>query len=131
MRGREMITIVGAILFAIVAVITILVACGAPLGEFTMGGKYKVLPKPLRIMAFISVIIQLFAIITILQAGGIVPLWFTERITKYICLFFAAYLSLNTILNFLSNSKKEKYFATPLSTLAAICFWITALELKY
>lgn len=126
-----MITIVGAILFAIVAVITILVACGAPLGEFTMGGKYKVLPKPLRIMAFISVIIQLFAIITILQAGGIVPLWFTERITKYICLFFAAYLSLNTILNFLSNSKKEKYFATPLSTLAAICFWITALELKY
>jgi hypothetical protein len=131
MRGREMITIVGAILFAIVAVITILVACGAPLGEFTMGGKYKVLPKPLRIMAFISVIIQLFAIITILQAGGIVPLWFTERITKYICLFFAAYLSLNTILNFLSNSKKEKYFATPLSTLTAICFWITALELEY
>lgn len=126
-----MITIVGAILFAIVAVITILVACGAPLGEFTMGGKYKVLPKPLRIMAFISVIIQLFAIITILQAGGIVPLWFTERITKYICLFFAAYLSLNTILNFLSNSKKEKYFATPLSTLTAICFWITALELEY
>lgn len=122
-----MIAIVGAFLFAIVAVMTILVACGAPLGEFTMGGKYKVLPKELRIMAIVSFFIQLFAIIIILQTGGFLTLWFSEKVTKYICIFFAVYLSLNTIANFFSKSKKEKYFATPLSIVAAICFWITAL----
>ncbi len=124
-----MLTIIGAFLFAIVAVMTVLVACGAPLGEFTMGGKYKVLPKQLRIVAVISFIIQLFAIIVILQAGGFLTLWFSEQITRYICLFFALYLSFNTIMNILSNSKKEKYFATPLSIVAAICFWITGLNM--
>lgn len=108
---------------------TVLVACGMPLGEFTMGGKYKILPKNLRILAVISFIIQMFAIIVILQAGGFLTLWFSEKVTRYICIFFALYLSLNTIMNSLSNSKKEKYFATPLSVVAAICFWITALNM--
>lgn len=122
-----MIAMIGAFLFVIVVVMTVLVACGAPLGEFTMGGKYKVLPKQLRVMAIVSFFIQLFAIIIVLQAGGIVTLWFSEKVTKNICIFFAVYLSFNTIANLLSKSKKEKYFATPLSFAAAICFWITAL----
>lgn len=125
-----MIPILGAVVFAVVAVITVLVACGLPLGEFTMGGKHKVLPKQLRITAVVSFIIQVFAIIIILQAGGVLTLWFSDKVTKYVCIFFAAYLSLNTIMNLLSRSKKEKYFATPLSLIAAICFWITALGMK-
>lgn len=122
-----MIAIIGAFLFLVVAVLSILVALGAPLGEFTMGGRYKVLPKNLRFMAVISFLIQIFAIIIILQAGGIMTLWFSKKATKYICIFFAAYLSLNSIMNLLSTSKKEKYFATPLSIAAATCFWITGL----
>ena len=124
-----MTAITGAFLFAIVAVMTILAAFGAPLGEFTMGGKYKVLPRQFRVMAFISFVIQIFAIITILQAGGLLTQWFPEKVTKVICIFFAAYLSLNTFMNLLSNSKKERYFATPLSVIAAVCFWITALNM--
>jgi len=125
-----MISILGAALFTIVAVMTILVAFGAPLGEFTMGGKHKILPKKYRIMAILSFLIQLFAIVIILQAGGILMLWFSQKITKYICVFFAVYLFINTIANFLSSSKKEKYFATPLSLVAAICFLVTALNNK-
>ena len=30
------------------------------------------------------------------------------KVTKYICFFFAAYLSLNTIMNMISKSRKEK-----------------------
>ena len=124
-----MISILGAFLFAIVTVMTILVACGAPLGEFTMGGKYKVLPKELRIIAVISILIQVFAIIIILQAGGLLTRWFPLYATRIICIVFAAYLSLNTLMNAFSKSKKEKFFATPLSILAAICFWITAFKI--
>ena len=108
---------------------TILVACGLPLGEFTMGGQHRILPKKLRVVAVISVAIQIFAMIIILQAGSFIPLWFSFKITKYICFFFATYLSLNTILNMLSKSRKEKYLMTPISLIAGICFWITAFQM--
>lgn len=121
-----MFAILGATLFLFVVAISILVALGLPLGEFTMGGQHKVLPKKYRIMAIVSVVIQLFAIVIILQAGDFITLFFSPMITKYICFFFAIYLSLNTIMNLLSKSKKEKYVMTPLSLITAICFWVTA-----
>ena len=124
-----MFSILGAVLFGVIATITVLVACGLPLGEFTMGGQYKILPKKLRVVAVISVAIQIFAMIIILQAGGFISLWFSFKVTKYICFFFATYLSLNTIMNILSKSRKEKYVMTPISLIAAICFWITAFQM--
>ena len=55
-----MLSILGAVLFGIIAIMTVLVACGLPLGEFTMGGQHKILPKKLRVAAVISVAIQIF-----------------------------------------------------------------------
>ena len=124
-----MFSILGAVVFGAIAMMTVLVACGLPLGEFTMGGQHEILPKKFRIAAVILVAIQIFAMIIILQAGGFIPLWLSFKVTKYICFFFAAYLSLNTIMNIISKSKKEKYGITPLSLIAAICFWITALQM--
>ncbi len=119
-------SIIGAVLFGVVMVISILNALGFPLGEFSMGGKYKVIPPNMRILCWISVIVQVIAIIIILQTGNIIPLWFSMKFTRGVCFFFAVYLSLNSIMNFFSNSMKEKLFATPLSVAAAICFWIVA-----
>lgn len=86
------------------------------------------MPPKMRVACGFSFFVQLFAIMIILQAGEIVPLWFSLKMTKGICLFFAVYLSLNTVMNFFSRSKKEKYFATPLSFVAAICYWVIALN---
>ena len=124
-----MFSILGAALFGLIATMTVLVACGLPLGEFTMGGQHKILPKKLRVAAIISVAIQIFAMIIILQAGGFILLWLPFTVTKYICFFFAAYLSLNTIMNMISKSRKERYVMTPLSLIATICFWITAFQM--
>ena len=124
-----MFSILGAVLFGVIAIMTVLVACGLPLGEFTMGGQHKILPKKFRVMAVISVAIQIFAMIIILQAGGFIPLCLSFKVTKYICFFFAAYLFLNTIMNMISKSRKEKYVMTPLSFIAGICFWITAFQM--
>ena len=121
--------ILGAVIFGVIATMTVLVACGLPLGEFTMGGQHKVLPKNLRVAAVISVAIQIFAMIIILQAGDFISLWFSFKVTKYICFFFAAYLSLNTIVNMISKSRKERFVMTPLSLIAGICFWITAFQM--
>ena len=119
--------IIGAVLFGVIAILTLLVTFGLPLGEYTMGGKHKVLPPQMRIASGLSFFIQLLAIVTILQTGGILTLSIPFHIARGICFFFAAYLTLNVFMNGLSNSKKEKLVMTPLSIIAAICFWITAL----
>ena len=124
-----MFSILGPVIFGVIATMTVLVACGLPFGEFTMGGQHKILPKNLRVAAVISVAIQIFAMIIILQAGDFISLWFSFKVTKYICFFFAAYLSLNTIMNMISKSRKERFVMTPLSLIAGICFWITAFQM--
>lgn len=123
-----MFAIIGTVLFGIIVILTVLVACGAPLGEFTMSGKYKVLPPAMRILAALSVFIQAFAILILLQTAGIVPLWFSARATKNICIGYAVYLTLNTGMDAISPSKKEKYVITPLALVSAVCFWIVALR---
>ncbi len=124
-----MFALIAAIIFSIMTIINVLLIFGAPLGEFTMGGQYKVLPKNLRIMAISSLVIQVFGIIIVLQSGGFIPLWFSARVTQIICIVFASYLSVNTLMCLFSKSKKEKYVMTPLALLSAICFWITALQM--
>ena len=122
-----MVAIIGAGVFSIVIVLSFLIVCGFPLGELTMGGQYKVFPKKLRIILVMQLILQIFFVVIVLQMGGLIPFWFSENATKIICIIMAAYLSFNTIMNFISKSKKEKYIMTPLSAISAVCFWIITL----
>ena len=124
-----MISIIGAGAFSIVIILSILIICGLPLGELTMGGQYKVFPPKLRIVLVIQLILEVFFVLIILQMGEFIPLWFSYNVTKIIGIVMAIYLSLNTVMNLISKSKKERYIMTPLSFVTAICFWITALQM--
>ena len=124
-----MISIIVAGAFSIVIILSILIICGLPLGELTMGGQYKVFPPKLRIVLVTQLILQVFFVLIILQMGEIIPLLFSYNVTKIIGIVMAIYLSINTVMNLISKSKKEKYIMTPLSFVTAICFWITALQM--
>lgn len=120
------VAVIGSAAFFAASVLYIFLALGLPYGEFAMGGKYKIMPINMRYMCAFSVLIQWFAILILLQTARLVPLLFSSGITRGICFFFAVYLSINSVMNAFSKSKKEKYIATPLSIITAICFWITA-----
>ena len=122
-----MMAIIGASLMSVIIILSILLILELPLGDLTMGGKYRVFPHNLRILLVIQLVLQVFFTIIILQMGGYIPLWFSYHVTRIICIVMAVYLSLNTVANFFSNSKKEKYIMTPLAFVMAICFWVTAL----
>ena len=122
-----MISMIGAGAFSIVIIVSILILCGLPLGELTMGGQYKVFSPKLKIVLVTQLILQLFFVIILLQMGEFIPLWFSYNVTKIIGIVMAIYLSINTVMNLISKSKKEKYIMTPLSFVTAICFWITAI----
>lgn len=81
-----MIAIIGASTFSVVIILSVLLICGLPLGELTMGGRYKVFPKKLRIVLVLQLVLQMFFVIIILQMGGIVPLWFS-RIKNNLCYY--------------------------------------------
>lgn len=117
---------VGAILLGIIIVLTILLAFGLPLGELSMGGKYKIIPPKMRIVVWVMAIIQTMGLLIILQKSSTLPLLFSLKVTRIICFVYAGYLSLNSIMNFFSRSKKEKLIMTPLAIVTAICFWVTA-----
>lgn len=124
-----MIPLLGASLLSIVIILSILLIFGLPLGELTMGGQYKVFPKKLRVVLITQLILQVFFVIILLQMGGIITLWFSAKATKVVGIVLAVYLSLNVVMNFCSRSKKEKYIMTPLSSITAICYWITVLRM--
>ena len=122
-------SITGAALLLIVAVMEVLLIIGLPLGEFTMGGRYKVLPPVFRLFAGSSIILQLFGAAMILQGAGLMQLWFSAKTVRIICIVFAVFFGINTIMNFFSTSKKEKYVMTPLAAIEAACFAITAFSI--
>lgn len=119
-------SITGAVLLLAVAVMEILLIFGLPLGEFTMGGRYKVLPPMYRMFAASSVILQFFGAAMILQGGGLMNMWFAGKVIKIICFVFAGFFAVNTVMNIISPSKKEKYVMTPLAAVEACCFAVTA-----
>lgn len=119
-------SITGAVLLLAVAVMEILLIFGLPLGEFTMGGRYKVLPPMYRMFAASSVILQIFGAAMILQGGGLMNMWFAGKAIKIICFVFAGFFAVNTVMNIISPSKKEKYVMTPLAAVEACCFAVTA-----
>ena len=122
-------SITGTVLLLAVAVMEVLLICGLPLGEFTMGGRHKILPPMYRIFAASSVILQLFGAAMLLQGGGMMNMWFSGKVTKIICFVFAGFFAVNTVMNLISPSKKEKYVMTPLAAVEACCFAITAFSI--
>lgn len=124
-----MIYIIGAGTLSVLIVLSVLIICGLPLGELTMGGQYKIFPEKLRILVVMQIILQVFFLLIILQMGQFMPLWFPYKVTKTVGIVLASYLSVNTIMNLLSKSKKEKYIMTPLSLVTSVCFWVAALQM--
>ena len=126
----QVFAIIGAILLFIAAVFEVLLVAGLPLGEFTMGGRYKVLPPMMRVAAVFSQLTQIFAGLILLQAAGFMGMWFSFGVTRIICYVFGGFFVINTVMNFFSTSKKEKLVMTPLAAVEAVCFLVTAIMMK-
>lgn len=119
---------IGAVLLGVVIVMSVLLICGLPLGEFSMGGRFgKVWPPKVRVVAISQLLTQCFALYIILAGGAILPYFINLTVTRVICYVFAAFFLGNTIMNAISPSKKEKFVMTPMSLAAFVCFLITAI----
>jgi len=116
---------IGSACLMVIIPFQILLTLGFPLGEFSLGGRHKVLPVKLRYVSALSVVVLLLMVILLLSLGGIIPLVSSSKTLKYAGYIVCGYFILNTVINFLSESPKEKYTMTPLSAIIAFCFYYT------
>ena len=118
-------SIIVAILFASIAVFQILLSLGYPLGEYAMGGYYKVFPKKLRIASVVNALILLFMGFVFLQHTNVL-IGIDFLSTNILVWIITIFLGINTIANLISRSKKERLVMTPLSGLTFIlCLFIS------
>ena len=119
---------IGSVLLFAVAVLYCLIAAGLPLGEFAMGGKSRVPDKRMRLSCGISVAVQVFLLLCLLQLGGIFSIGLSLGIARIIGYVAGGYFCLNTLMNLFSRSNKERFVMTPLSAITAFCFLYTSIN---
>lgn len=118
--------IIGSSLLGLLAVLSLALFFGAPIGEYALGGRYKVLVGKQRLMALFALCVQLIGIFVLLRGSGILVAPLNDEFIN-ICLYvYVGYLSINVLMNLASNSRKEKLIMTPLAAITSFCFWMIA-----
>lgn len=115
------------ILAAFVAIFQLALAIGAPLGEFTMGGKYPgKLPPCMRIAALVQIVILLFFTAIVVSKAGLALASLTGMAGIAIW-FVLAFFVFGSFLNLSSQSKKERLLMGPLNLIALVSVLMVAL----
>lgn len=111
-----------------IAIFQVVLALGAPLGEYTLGGKYPGrLPNKLRIAAVFQILILFIFTMTVVSKSGIAFEAFYTMARIGIWVVFAFFI-MGTILNLSSPSNKEKIVMGPLNIIALICSFMVAIS---
>lgn len=121
------ITIIVVIIFLSIAVFQVLLSLGYPLGEFAMGGYFKVLPKKLRMISAVNAIILLLMAFVFLVDSKVI-IAYTFLPTNILVWAITIFLGVNSIANLMSQSKKERLVMTPLSTITFLLCLVISLS---
>ena len=115
------------VLSVFIGVFQIALALGAPLGDFTMGGKFPgKLPPGMRIAALVQIGILGFFCALVLSRAGI-AFESMSGIAGVGMWFVLAFFVFGTIVNISSPSKKERYLMGPLNIVALVSVFMTAI----
>ena len=94
---------------------------GAPLGEFTQGGRFKgALPISGRVIAALSIPLLMFMALSIASVVGFVFEW-----DRWTAIATIAFQGVTVILNWITPSRKEKLLWGPVTTVAfGLCSYV-------
>ena len=112
-------TLLAVFILSLLSLFQLSLALGAPMGQFAWGGKYKVLPRNLRIGSILSLIIYLGIAICLLSKSGIYQIIQQGTLLNILVWVIFVYLVLGIFMNAISRSKRERYAMTPIVILLA------------
>lgn len=106
------------------AIFQLLLVMGAPYGEAAWGGRQgKILPRNYRIASVFSCLFFIISILVVLSATGIIDLFSSSFVDGYMW-FLTIYLGLGIIMNAISRSKIERYWAPVIAVMFILCLMI-------
>ena len=104
-----------ALLFGL-GVFQLLLAAGAPFGQFAWGGDHRVLPVQLRVGSIVSTVLYVAFAVVALDRAGLVSVLPDQAAQVGVWVIAGVFL-LGTIPNLISRSVPERYVMTPLTLL--------------
>ena len=128
MRGDRLnfVSVICAIVTLLMAALHLSLVLGAPIGEFVLGGKVRIIPIKQRWINLFFVIIFGFLGLLYLGKGGIISFILSNMTTKIIMGIYTAFLAYAIIGNiFFTKSTKEKYVMIPASIIGFISSLLT------
>jgi hypothetical protein len=112
-----------AILTAAAIVFQAALACGAPWGEWTLGGKYRgKLPPAIRLVPVLSILLLAGLAALILARAGLVALTVSPGWTWAV----VAYCTAGAVANFVTPSRREKALWFPVLVVLLACSVVVA-----
>jgi len=120
--------IIAVVLFTGMSIFQLLLVLGLPFGRLAYGGKYEKLPSKMKITSLISIVIFIFASLSVLERAEIIIILNNPMFVTAFVWIIAVYLAFNTLMNAISKSKWEKLIITPISLTLAICCFLVVLN---
>jgi hypothetical protein len=111
---------------AVIVILQLALALGAPWGEMAMGGKFPGrFPPKMRVAAIIQlVLLLLVALIVLVRAELVFGEYF--EISRSAVWFVVALFVVSSILNIITPSKKERMMGAPIAIILLTCSLIVA-----
>jgi hypothetical protein len=123
----ESAAVLACVIFAILAVLQMLLIAGLSLGNFAWGGAHKVLPNKLRIGSAASIGLYVLFAVIILEKSGLITIINNRTIVDIGTWTIMGYLFLGVVMNALSRSRPEQLVMTPVALVLSILFLLVAL----
>lgn len=115
------------IVLAAMAVMQILVASGRPYGAFVYGGQHRTLPRRLRLISAISVVLYAGIAMVLCSRAGILP-GKDAAVTRVMTWVLFAFFAFGVVLNAISRSRPERLTATPACLILSVASLALALS---
>jgi hypothetical protein len=120
--------IVVAVGLTSLAVFQVALIGGAPLGRAAWGGRSTYLPNSLRITSAVTILIYVLRALLVLRRAGFPVRWISPGFARWGTWAFVIILTLAALVNFLSQSPRERFLLAPTALLLAALSLIVAIE---
>jgi|SRR5690606_31388213 len=126
MKKSRLAAFIYGIMSLVVIAFQIVLAAGAPWGEYAMGGSYPgQFPLELRIAAIVqAVILALLALVVLSRAGITLPKW--SKTSRWLIWFVVAFSTISLVLNVITPSAGERAIWGPIALIMLISSIIVA-----
>jgi hypothetical protein len=119
--------ITAAVILGGLAVFQLALALGAPYGRYAWGGRYAVLPTPLRIASLITMAVYALCAVILLDRAGVIDVLGNAELVRIATWVMVGLFAVGTLMNLASRSADERRVMTPVALVLCLLSLVVAL----